>query len=102
MLPLLMLLLLPACCGVRLRENSGDPRETPFGRERALKRKKQNRKKKILKTKSKVENHVFLGALFKWRFLFTLLLLPPGRNGNRESAAHCGCAIDFVVFIIFA
>lgn len=98
----LMLLMLPACCGVRLRENSGDSRKTPFGRERALKREKQKRNtENILKTKSKVENHVFLGALFKCRFLFTLLLLPPGRNGNRDSAA--GCAIVFVfVFIFFA
>lgn len=96
----MLLLMLPACCGVRLRENSGDPRKTPFGRESALKREKQKRNtENILKTKSKVENHVFLGALFKWRFLFTLLLLPPGRNGNRDSAA--GCAIVFV-FIFFA
>lgn len=65
---------------------SRSSRESPFGRERALKRKnkkEKKRKKNILKTKSKVENHVFLGAQFKCRFLFTLLLLPPGRNGNR-------------------
>lgn len=61
MLPLLMLLLLPACCGVRLRENSGDPRETPFGRERALKRKKQNRKQNT-------ENKIKSGkSRFSWR-----------------------------------
>lgn len=51
-----------------------------------LKKEKQKRKetkKNLLKKKSKVENHVFLGAQFKCRFLFTLLLLPPGRNGNR-------------------
>lgn len=79
MLPLLMLLLLlPACCGVRLRENSGGPRETPFGRERALKRKNKTEKKK------NTENKIKSGkSRFSWRATFTLLLLPPGRNGNR-------------------
>lgn len=60
MLPLLML---PACCGVRLRENSGDPRQTPFGRERALKREKQKRN-----TAKNTENKIKSGkSRFSWR-----------------------------------